>query len=207
MQNNLRLKPTIMNETPLDPKKSFDIIDSIIAESQKQNHDNGFYFRLWGILVATTSIAQYTLLNLGYGKESNLVWLAMGIIGAPISMYYGFRQSKKNISGSQSISEKIYGRVWLGFGISLIMVIFTSIHLRVTPLPFICVVVGLATFLSGRLLRFLPLTLGGVVFWACAIFASMFDQKEALLVYAASIILGYLVPGFMLWKKTKTAHV
>ncbi len=33
-----------MNDTPLDPKKSFDIIDSIIAESQKQNHDNGFYF-------------------------------------------------------------------------------------------------------------------------------------------------------------------
>lgn len=107
----------------------------------------------------------------------------------------------------QSISEKIYGRVWLGFGISLIMVIFTSIHLRVTPLPFICVVVGLATFLSGRLLRFLPLTLGGIVFWACAIFASMFSQKEALLVYAASIILGYLIPGFMLWKKTKAAHV
>jgi hypothetical protein len=196
-----------MNETPLDPKKSFDIIDSIIAESQKQNHDNGFYFRLWGVLVALTSIIQYILLNAGFGQESNLVWLAMSAIGAPISIYYGYRQSKKKPEGVQSISQKIYGRVWLGFGISLIMVIFTSIHLRVTPLPFICVIVGLATFLSGRLLRFLPLTLGGVVFWACAIFASMFAQKEALLVYAASIVLGYLIPGIMLWKKTKSAHV
>lgn len=196
-----------MNDTPLDPKKSFDIIDSIIAESQKQNHDNGFYFRLWGILVALSSTVQYVLLDIGFGQESNLVWLVMSLIGAPISIYYGYRQSRKNIHGTQSISEKIYGRVWLGFGISLAMVIFTAIHLRVTPLPFICVVVGLATFLSGRLLRFLPLTLGGIVFWACAIFASMFAQKEALLIYAASIVLGYLVPGFILWKKTKSAHV
>jgi low temperature requirement protein LtrA len=63
--------------------------------------------------------------------------------------------------------------------------------------------VGLATFISGAILRFSPLIIGAVVFWIASGISPLFSGVDFLLVYAAVIFLGYVIPGLMLAKKSQ----
>jgi hypothetical protein len=82
----------------------------------------------------------------------------------------------------------------MAFGISLLIVIALSVQARVSPIPFILVLVGFATFVSGSLLRFAPLVLGAMAMWTGAAICLALGYHEHLLVQGIATILGYLIP-------------
>jgi hypothetical protein len=62
---------------------------------------------------------------------------------------------------------------------------------------------GLGTFISGGILKFKPLVFGGIasfVLVALTVFIPALSESfnGALLMLAASIIVSYLIPGYML---------
>ena len=195
-----------MKDQALTHEESLQIIQSMINTAKNKISENGFYFLLWGMLVIIACITQFAMIKMGFGEESNFVWMVMPIVGVPISLIYGFKQSKKE--NTKSHTDKLYGSLWLGFGITLGVLIFISINLKVSPIPFILALVGLATFVSGAIYKFTPLIIGGIVFWVSGIACIFFNGPEQLLIDAAATFLGYILPGIILWKKSKTeAHV
>jgi FtsH-binding integral membrane protein len=100
-----------------------------------------------------------------------------------------------------------YGYLWLGFGISLVLALVTSILRQTPPVPMVLIVAGFATFMSGILIRFRPLVFGGIVLWVGAALCLAVAVREHSLVEAGAIVLGYLVPGYMLNRKTRRSHV
>ena len=58
--------------------------------------------------------------------------------------------------------------------------------------------VGAATFLSGIIVRFNPLLVGGVVFWISGIACYFVNSTDQYLIGGIAMIFGYLVPGYML---------
>ena len=67
-----------------------------------------------------------------------------------------------------------------------------------SPVPFILILVGFATFMSGVLLRFRPLIFGAAVIWAGALWCLFLSPPQHLLLQAATAVLGYLIPGYLL---------
>lgn len=182
-------------------ERSLEIIQGMIAQAQNRISEDGFHFLLWGLLVMLASLIQFSLIQRGYGNESNIVWMVMPLVGVPIAMFYGWKQSKKQ----QVVNalDRIYTRVWLGFGVTLGTTIFICVSAHMNPVPVILAIVGLATFISGVIYRFAPLIVGAVVFWIGGVVCSFIDNELILLINAGCILIGYIVPGIILWRKAK----
>lgn len=185
------------DEKVLNPQESLRIIRESIDLAKSSFRENGFHYLLWGWLVAGACLADYYLdAVMGYPKHY-LVWLGMTVVGAPAAVLYEWRRDKKLAPISNPVRDW-HGRVWMAFGISLLIVIALSVQARVSPIPFILVLVGFATFVSGSLLRFAPLVLGAVAMWAGAAICLALGYREHLLVQGIATVLGYLIPGYML---------
>lgn len=190
-----------MSEKEMTQERSLEIIQGMIAQAQNRISEDGFHFLLWGLLVMLASLIQFSLIQRGYGNESNIVWMVMPLVGVPIAMFYGWKQSKKQ----QVVNalDRIYTRVWLGFGVTLGTTIFICVSAHMNPVPVILAIVGLATFISGVIYRFAPLIVGAVVFWIGGVVCSFIDNELILLINAGCILIGYIVPGIILWRKAK----
>lgn len=190
-----------MEDKKINPEESLHVIQEMINQAKLKMNETGFHFLLWGVLVISASLTQYFMIKNGYAQNSNFVWLIMGCVGAPIAIVYESKRSKKQSSSSRL--DRIYGLLWLGFGITLILTIFISISYKISPVAFILVMIGLVTFMSSMIYRFLPLLIGSIIFWLCAGLCPFFTFTEQLIVNSCAILLGYIVPGIILWKKNK----
>ncbi|MDZ4823442.1 MAG: hypothetical protein SH856_08285 [Flavobacteriales bacterium] len=187
-------------EKNMGHEESLRLIERTIASARNKFADDGFHFLLWGVLVILASLACYWLAMINYEKNY-LPWLIMPAIGAPLAIIYEIRKSKT--ASVRTSLDTYYHAVWMGFGVTLFAVIFFSVRHNLSPISFILAVTGLATFVSGRIFRFGPLTCGGFVFWIAAFIATFIDEGSQLLLNAGATLLGYIIPGTMLWKKAK----
>lgn len=180
------------------------IVQEMISLARNRVTETGFHFLLWGVLVIFASVSQYVLIKYGFGNVSYYVWFAMPVVGVPVAFFYEIRKAKEQ--GSSLHFDRIYSQLWLGFGIALSLSVFLSISFKVNPTPYILLLVGLATFVSGAILRFTPLIVGAIVFWLAAGVLPLFDGVDSLLVNAFVIFIGYIIPGLLLAKKSRV-HV
>jgi hypothetical protein len=61
----------------------------------------------------------------------------------------------------------------------------------------------LGTFISGKLLKFTPLVVGGIINWILACIAGYLHYDYQMLLTAVAILTSYIIPGHLLGiKKT-----
>jgi len=193
----------IMENKELSQEESLKVIDDMIHLAKNKITETGFHFLLWGILCILASLSQYVLIVQGMVSQSGLVWGVMTVIGVPIAIFYERNNHRKKQVSTKF--DKIYGYLWLGFGITMFITIYLSAALNVYPISFILVLVGLATFVSGAINNFRPLIIGAVVFWLAAVLCPLLDGKMQLLVNALAIFIGYIIPGLLLRRKAKNS--
>lgn len=195
------------NQTNENEKK-LALISEMIASSRNRLSEDGFHVIFWGVLLVLSCLAQYIMIRfLNLTHQSNYVWLIMPLIGTPVSLWYGFKQSKTQ--RVKTYIDEFYGYIWLGFWISLLCVSLLSIAYHHSPTSFILVTMGFAVFVAGVILKFKPLIFGAIVFWISSFLYFYVGESGAqLLVFALSVILGYIVPGLLLRKEFKAqSHV
>jgi hypothetical protein len=99
--------------------------------------------------------------------------------------------------------------LWNGFLISILIVLIVGAitHLSWQVInPLVIVFYALGTFVSGGILKFKPLIIGGILAWVISIIAFLIHSEVQLLLMAAAIVVSYLVPGYML-KNRNSNHV
>jgi len=57
---------------------------------------------------------------------------------------------------------------------------------------------GMPTFLSGIILKFRPLIIGGVCCWVFSFFSSFVASEYQSLFIAAAVIVAWIIPGYIL---------
>lgn len=188
-----------MEQGFLTRDESIRIIQEMIGMARNKINETGFYFLWWGTLVIAASLAQYFMIEKNIGEHAYWVWVALPVVGVPVGLIYEYRRNKKEKTRTRF--DKIYGSLWIGFGITVMVAIFVSIAYGSNPIAFVLSLVGLATFVSASIYRFVPLLIGAVLFWAAAVWCTQLDDQEQLLLNAAAIFSGYMIPGLLLWKK------
>ncbi|MBP6311557.1 MAG: hypothetical protein WAR83_13710 [Flavobacteriales bacterium] len=182
-------------ENQLTPAQSLDVINQMVAQAKRSFQRSNFFFLLWGVLLATAGIADHYLRINGI-QTKGAAWVIAGVIGGVVSTVYGYREGKKR--GVSTVMDRVQSTIWGAFGITLVLVIIGTVSQRLDPNPFILLLTGLPTFTTGALIRFRPLLVGGVVFWAFGILSFFYLQEYSSLVFAGAIVLGYLIPGILL---------
>lgn len=183
------------NEKTLKPEESLQIIEQMIQKAKTNLHDSSFYFLLWGWIILIIVIGQSLLDRFTNYDKTYFVWFLI-IPGIIATAAYGIVTGKK--SKVMSHLDRLNFLNWMIFLGSYFIIIFFMKDLNYKVSPIIFLLAGNATLMTGFLIKFRPLILGGLVFWV-GVFCQFLLPHELLeFVFPLVIIFGYLVPGYML---------
>lgn len=177
------------------PHQSLDLIQSMINQAQGNLMKNSFYFILWGWAIFLANLGMYGLYKFSDFPYPYLVWL-IAIPAWVITMVYGSRQGSQ--AGKKTHLDRINMWLWISFGLSIIPFIIFMQKIGFNVNPVVLVLTAIPTFLTGIMLKFRPLILGGISFYAFGIICFMVNPLDQYLVGAVAIACGYLVPGYLL---------
>ncbi|MFN2439185.1 MAG: hypothetical protein ABR503_08290 [Chitinophagaceae bacterium] len=190
-------------EDNFSPQESLQLIHSMINKTKANLRENRIYFLLWGWVSFIAIISQFILKVLLRYEHHYLVWLLV-IPTAIITVVYSMR-TRKSDAVRTYIGESM-SNLWTGIGISffiLSLIISYSKGGWNNAWPFFILFYGLGTFVSGRILQFSPLVIGGIFNWALAIVSIYVAYDYQLLLAATAILTSYIIPGYLLGTNKK----
>lgn len=190
-----------MTTNNLSPEKQLQLIQSTIAQAKENLSNHSFPFLFWGWLVSFTALINFLLLSYSsFGEKSNLIWPVSMVIGAIYIVLY-YRKAEKTERHLTHL-EYFLSRLWMVLGAILLLFSFCITFIDLSPWFFFPFIAGLGTVISGVVLKFTPLSLGGILLLAFPFYSANAGEETLLLLYAMVIIVAYLIPGYLLKRHT-----
>ena len=186
-------------EENFSPQQSLELIRSMIDKTRANLSENRFYFLLWGWVTFSAILAQFFLkVVLGY-EHHYLVWL----VTFPTVVITMINSSKRKNNSVRTYIGESMSYLWTGIGISFFVLSFivsNSTDGWNYAYPFFILFYGLGTYVSGKILQFRPLIIGGILNWSLAIACVFVHFDYQLLITAAAIFTSYIIPGHLFQK-------
>jgi hypothetical protein len=179
----------------LTTQESLDIITSMIRQAQGNISGSSKYFLLWGWCIALSNIGMYGLTKFTSYPHPYFIWL-LTIPALVVTVIYGINE--RNHGSVQTHLDKVTMWLWIGFCIGIIPIIAFGSKINFQINALILLLTALPTFLSGIILRFKALIIGGISLWIFSIISFTVDLSTQPLVGGIAMIIGYLIPGYML---------
>ena len=190
-------------EKTLKPEESLQIIEQMIQKAKTNLHDSSFYFLLWGWIILIAMIGHSLIIHFTDFNKPYIVWLIV-IPGIIATALYGWKTGKK--AKVTSHLDRLNFLNWMIFlaSYTIIIVFMKQFDYKIGAIIFL--LAGNATMLTGFIIKFRPLIIGGLVFWAGIICQFMLPEELIEFILPIVIIFGYLVPGYLLkFQKNKNA--
>ncbi len=190
-----------MQPEKLSPRDSIELIQNMISKTKNAVADSSVFFLLWGWVVFIACILQYVLKNIVHYQHHYAAW-GMIFIGIAGSVYLGI-QKGKSTKVKTYISESIE-QLWFGIGVTYFALafIFAKIGYE-NAFTFYMLLYGIGCFVTGRLLQFSPLVWGGIGAWLLAILSVYLSYDTNIVLTAVSILISYIIPGYLLRMRYK----
>ena len=120
-------------------------------------------------------------------------------LGGIVACVYGFTKRKKDLNRVKTFVDRAMAYVWIAFGVSLLIVLASGTKIGFEKIyPFILLIYGVGTFITGGIIKMKLLIFGGICCWVLSIIAFYVTFDVQLLLLAASIVIAYIVPGHVL---------
>jgi len=193
-----------IEEKVMTGDESLKIITDMINRTKVNIRQSSFHLLFWGWLLLICSLSEYLLFKFSHLTHPWYVWFFV-IPGAFVSFIYGYVTGRK--SRFHTYADMLYMWTWMGFLIAAV-VLFIIISDRMESVaPYILTLAGMPTFISGFIIRFRPLILGGLSFWLLALIAYFAGPSVSPLAVPVAMLTGYLIPGYLLKRKVDNETV
>lgn len=181
----------------LTHEESLSLITEMISQAKRNVAQGGGsnHILLWGWTIAFANFGHYALDYFGFGAPY-MIWL-ITIPTAIASIIMGRRMGQSGVVGH---IDRVYGKVWLAAGVGIVISLAMMQKIGFNHNGVILVIAGMGMFITGSLLKFRPIMIGSFVLWIAAIISFNLPIMQQYLLSGAAIVLGYLVPGYMLKK-------
>ena len=186
------------DEKMMTGEESLKIITEMINRTKVNIRQGSFHLLFWGWLITVCSLSEWLITNLTHYAHPYYVWILV-IPGAFVSMIYGAVTGRK--AKVHTYADMLYMWTWIGFLFAAIVLFIVQSDRMENITPYILLLAGFPTFLSGFIIKFKPLIAGGICFWVIAILVHFAGPSLALLGTPVAMITGYLIPGYMLRNK------
>ena len=184
-------------EKMMTGEESLKIITDMINKTKVNIRMSSFHLLFWGWLILICSLSEYLLFKFTDYSTPWYVWFFV-IPGVFVSMIYGFVTGRK--AKMHTYADMLYLWTWMAFLSAAIVLFFIVSKDMESISPFILTLAAMPTFISGVIIRFRPLIIGGITFWILALLAH-FSAAFAPLAVPVAMLTGYLIPGYMLRRK------
>jgi len=179
----------------LTAQQSLDIITSMIQQTKINALANRFYFLLWGWTIAIANLGVFLAIRFTNLPNPTIIF-AVTIPAAIASVVYGIKQDRSKIAST--ILDSVNKWLWIGFGITCFVLVYFGERTNWQINPIILVMTATPTFVTGIMLKFKPLLIGGVAFWIFGIVCFLVPHEYQFLLATIAIVGGYVIPGHML---------
>jgi|SRR5688572_11928377 hypothetical protein len=186
-----------LDKDRLTAQQSLDIITSMIRQTKVNAVANTFYFLLWGWTIAICNLAVFLALRFTDLSNPTIIF-AVTIPAAIASIIYGIRQDRSHVASTPL--DNINKWIWIGFGITCFVFAYFGERTNWQINPIILCMSATPTFVTGIILKFRPLMIGGIAFWVFGIVCFLVPTELQFLLAAIALVIGYIVPGHMLQK-------
>lgn len=197
-----------MPEERFSPEQSLQLIGTMINKAKGRFSENGHLYLLWGWAVLVCSITQFILMKYVKWENHYLVWLSMWLVLIYQAIYLSRRKKKEKV---RTYTDEIIAVVWITFVVLMFLFgfLFGSLlggeYYRFIN-PGFLTLYGMPTVLSGTILRFRALIIGGLICWLLAILSVFIPYDYQLLLLAVAVVCAWIIPGYLLRKRFKNQH-
>ncbi len=195
-----------MNEENFDPQQSLLLIESMINRAKDKFAEDGSMYLLWGWVVFVCSLSQFVLLHFFKYPYHYLVWIIAWIIAIYQAIYTRKKHKYRKV---RTYTSYILGYVWITFVIVIFLLTILMGQLTTGEYythinPILLTIYGMPIFLSGIILRFKPLIIGGIGCWILSIIAMLIVNYDyQFLMIPVAMIIAWIIPGYLLRAKYK----
>jgi hypothetical protein len=178
-------------------------IYAMIANTKNTIGENYLFYLLWGYLVGMACILEFILMNIVHYGRHYMVWPVLMGLGMVLSGVLTLRRQKA--STHRTFIGNIMGYLWGGWLVSFLIIIYfaTQMQNHSLILPLTMVMYGMGIFISGGVINYRPLIIGGIIAWIAAVVAYFQPYNVQLLLMTATVIVSYVIPGHMLRNESK----
>jgi hypothetical protein len=181
-------------ENELQPEQSLHVIMDVIGRTRENIKEHGYLFLLWGWLIAVASILFFLLHTYTTSRLYFLPFPILALTGIIVTLVTW----SKRAHTSETYIGYYLKRLWQALGLGFIIVVFINVVKGNPPFPYTILLGGIGTLVSGLVLRFRSLIIGGFIFMAMAIASIFVTDAIAPLLQAVAVVAGYLIPGYLL---------
>jgi len=196
---SVKLTKAMKNEEKLmTGEDSLRVITEMINKTRVSVAQASFHLLLWGWLIFACSLSEFVLWKYAGWANSWYVWFAV-IAGVFVSLAYGFVKGKRE--RIFTYGTKIYIWTWIAFFLASV-VFFIVFPVKTGNVgKYMLLIAAIPLLISGVILNFWPMMWGAVAFWILAILAHFGGETVSGLAMPAAMVIGYLVPGYLLRKR------
>ena len=185
-----------MNST----EQQIEIINSVIKSTKENLKPLSVNFIFWGFLIIAMSLFNYAFPSLFQSAQYSglLFWTVLPLIGMILTVYYNINIRKK--TGYETYLSRVIKIIWGVFNLSWIYIIALSLTLKsFHPVPPILFLLSIIIIITGLIIKFKPITIGGVFLTIFTFYLNFNPGINLLLVNIVGVFLGLLVPGLSLF--------
>ncbi len=193
-----------MKSTPeqnFSAEESLQVIQHMIDNARQDISTKSPYFLLWGWCTFLGCIGQFILKVYFQYEHHYLIWL-ITIPCILISLYLSGKNKHRPKARTYVNSSMNY--LWTGIGVSILVLSLLFIVVGYQyAFPFFILFYGLGAFVSGKILQFTPLVVGGIISFGLSAISIRFDFNYQTLFAAASVLFSYIIPGYLIARTEK----
>lgn len=208
----------------LSEQESLDLIAMMINKAKDSYYDTGIGAIMWGTVIAVCSLVRLSEVHYGKWMPFDVYFLTLVAIIPQIFITIREKKERK----VKSYDDVYMDYLWLGFGISIFLLIFitngifnvsepvvieysklsghsSAFRFQEFVAPLFLLLYGMPTFVTGAACKFKPMLWGGLLCWACCIITIFTTIKIDLILTAFSAVFAWLIPGIIMEREYKKA--
>lgn len=201
-------------------RESLALITEMIGKAKDSYHDTGIAAIMWGSVIAFCSLIKVSELHFNYKLPFDIFLLTFVAVIPQILLSY--KERKKQTV--RTYNQVALDYTWTVFGIAVFLMVFVTnavfaklgafneayvsstgkqdfFRFSEFTAALFLIIYGIPTFITGAVMKFKPMLLGGIVCWAASLVSLFTPVKIDLLLTALSAGVAWLIPGIILFKK------
>tara|TARA_A200000113_G_scaffold75478_1_gene66283 strand:- start:169 stop:738 length:570 start_codon:yes stop_codon:yes gene_type:complete len=176
------------------------IINSTINKARENLRPLSFNLIFWGVMINLMSAFHYFFEPIvEYSKYSVILyWTIIPIFGMFYIISWNIKIGMKR--GYETVLDRTIKIIWAVFGLGWMITLISSLLIGKSPVPQILFLLGLVLVMNGLIIKFKPLTIGGIFLFIFVFFNETNPSINYLIVNMIGVTLGMLIPGLFLYK-------
>lgn len=211
-----------MEDKTLNTQESLQVISNMIAKAKESYHDTGVVSILWGAVISVCSLVTWSQIQFDYKLPFD-IWLLTFLAVFP-TVVLSIKENKQR--KVKTYDQTAMDAVWICFGIAIFLTVHANMHVhqmmsqlkdmieatgQARPTlgfgeyssSYMLLLYGIPTIVTASIKNFKPMWVGGIVCWVSSLAAAYTNIRIDMLLMAISAIAAWLIPGIILYNKTK----